>query len=287
MEPGIYPDLSNERYHGSDGVSKTGLGLLEEAPAIYRWARDHGGGNGTKSLRLGSALHVAMEGIFDDVYAIGPDAARNTKIWKDFEAAHPGRICLKPDEAQPVLEMKAAIHRYAPAAELLSRPGRFEVSYYWVDSETGLLCKCRPDWISADQRIIVDFKTARFVSHAKFQDAAYKLHYFVSAALTMEGVHRTTGILPERYIFLCVQPTAPHLVAAYEATADEIALGREFVRRNLALLRKCLESGEWPGLPEEIRPLGLPRYAPKPSAGAAMDPDLIHQLEREFSDVAC
>lgn len=261
MQLGTYPDLSIARYHGSDGESKTRICQMDEAPAIYRWARDHGSSKETKALRLGTALHDAMEGTFYQRYAIGPDAARNTKIWKEFEAAHPGKICLKPDEAEPVLQMQAAINRYRPAALLLARQGRFEVSYYWVDPATGLLCKCRPDWISADQLTIIDFKTARDVRHAKFQDAAYKLHYFVSAALTMEGVFQTTGIMPEHYIFLCVQPTAPHLVAAYEATADEIALGREFISRNLFLLKRCLETGEWPGLPEEIRPLGLPRRA--------------------------
>ncbi|MDQ3230813.1 MAG: PD-(D/E)XK nuclease-like domain-containing protein [Pseudobdellovibrionaceae bacterium] len=286
MELGIYHDRSIEWYHGSDGESKTRLCQIDEAPAVYRWARDHGSSKETKSLRLGTALHTAMEGTFFQIYAIGPDAARNTKVWKEFEAAHQGKICLKPDEAEPVLQMRAAILRHRPGAELLTRPGRFEVSYFWVDPATGLLCKCRPDWISANQLTIIDFKTARDVSHAKFQKAAYDLHYFVSAAMTMEGVFQTTGILPERYIFLCVQPTAPFLVAAYEATADEIALGREFVSRNLTLLKYCLETGEWPGLPEEIRPLGLPRHAPKP--GYAPDPkaDLIHQLEREFSDVA-
>lgn len=313
MQPGIYPDLDIAAYHRNrslelDGASKTSLCLLAESPRTFKYAMDRRRadeldvtsesqdepakskrvtGGGSRALRLGSGLHAAMEGMFHDIYAIGPDVARNTKVWKEFEASHPGKICLKPDEAEPILAMKAAVDGYGPAREILSMPGRFEVSYYWIDEETGILCKCRPDWISADQKTIVDFKTARDATHAKFQRAAYDLHYFVSAALTIEGVRRVTGILPARYVFLTIQSSAPHLVAAYEATAEEIELGSEFVRRHLTLLKDCQTSGNWPGLPEEVRPLGLPRWAEKAARApetASQQEDLIDILEREFSD---
>ncbi len=285
MTPGIYPDLDIDKYHRSEGISKTGLCLLAKAPAVYLYAKEHrDDAPESKALMIGKGLHAAMEGTFGDLYAIGPDAARNTKAWKEFEEKHSRKICLKPDEADPILGMKAAVDAYAPAQRLLSEPGRFEVSYYWIDEATGLLCKCRPDWITADQRTIIDFKTARDATHERFQRAAYDLHYFVSAALTLEGVHKTTGILPERYIFLTIQSTAPHLVAAYEATADEIELGREFIRRNLSLLKRCQDNGTWPGLPEEILPLGLPRWVRvQPDESACTSDDLIAELEEEFS----
>ena len=264
MLPGIYPNLDIEDYHRSEGISKTGLCLVDEAPAVFRYARDHredDAASASKSLRIGKALHAAMEGTFASLYAIGPEVARNTKIWKEFEAAHVGLICIKPDEAEPILAMKASIDTYGPAKALLAQPGQFEVSYYWNDDNSQLLCKCRPDWISSDQRTIIDFKTARDATHDRFQRSAYQLHYYVSAAMTIDGVYQATGILPDRYIFLTIQSTPPYLVAAYEATADEIVLGHDFIRRNLARLRYCELSGSWPGLPEEILPLGLPPWA--------------------------
>ncbi len=285
MRPGIYPDLHIDRYHSSEGISKTGLCLLNEAPAVYQHSRKNRDDSETKSLRIGKAFHSAMEGTFADFYAVGPDASRNSRAWREFQEKYPGKEILKPEEAAEIMAMKAAVDAHSPAQRLLSQPGRFEVSYFWIDDFSNLLCKCRPDFITADQKTIVDFKTARDVSHPRFQRAAYDLHYFVSAALTMEGVFKTIGIQPERYIFLTIGTAAPHLVAAYEATAEEIALGRAFVRRNLSLLRYCEDTGIWPGLPEEILPLGLPKWAQAQGIEEAADENLVETLEEEFSHV--
>jgi len=292
MRPGIYPTFGIEAYHRPPGISKTGLVLLDEAPSVYRYALDNrDDASESKALRIGKGLHCAMEGKFEVLYCEGPDVARNAKSWRDFENQHPDKVCLQPSEALGIRKMKAAVDAYRPAQEILSKPGNYEVSYYWKDRRTGLLCKCRPDWISADQKTVIDFKTARDVSHKGFQRDAFDHKYFVSAALTLEGIYRATGVRPERYIFLVVRNTPVHLVAAYEATMEEIKLGRAFVRRNLTLLKTCEDSGHWPGLPDEIRPLGLPRYAPKPSEEDEQEDrdtheDLIEQLEREFAYAA-
>ncbi len=37
MTPGYYRDLSNEAYHGGEGVSKTQLDLIAKAPALFQW----------------------------------------------------------------------------------------------------------------------------------------------------------------------------------------------------------------------------------------------------------
>lgn len=262
MQPGIYPDLSNEKYHSSDGISKTGLCKLDRAPRVYRDFLDNPNKKkATKSLQTGSIFHIVMEGAFEEACRVSPEVGdKRSKEWKDFVKAHPGKICVTPDEAQQVFGMRKAMYEYGPARELLGKPGRFEVSYCWIDRETGRLCKCRPDWISADQKTIVDFKTARDATETNFARAAGNMHYHVSVAMTIDGVHRVTGILPERYIFLAIEPASPYLTAAYEASADDLALGREFVRRNLTLLKSCEESGLWPGLPDEIRPLDVARY---------------------------
>ncbi|MDQ3232269.1 MAG: PD-(D/E)XK nuclease-like domain-containing protein, partial [Pseudobdellovibrionaceae bacterium] len=54
---------------------------------------------------------------------------------------------------------------------------------------------------------------------------------------------------------------SPYLTAAYEATEDDIELGRKFIRRSLSTLKRCQLNGTWPGLPEEIRALDVQRYA--------------------------
>ncbi|MDQ3234532.1 MAG: PD-(D/E)XK nuclease-like domain-containing protein [Pseudobdellovibrionaceae bacterium] len=262
MQPGIYPDLDIKKYHSSPGDSKTSLCKLDRAPKVFRDFRDSvQRPKATRSLQTGSIFHIVMEGEFERQCRVGPEVNdKRAKEWKQFVKENPGRICVTPDEARQVLGMRAAMYEYGPARKLLSKPGRFEVSYYWIDPGTGLLCKCRPDWISADQKLIVDFKTAADVTEQKFVRSAGTLHYHVSAAMTAEGVYRTTGILPESYTYLAIEATPPYLTAAYEATANDFRLGRRFVRRNLALLKRCQDNGAWPGLPEEVRALDVERF---------------------------
>jgi exodeoxyribonuclease VIII len=252
-----------EAYHADrEAVSKTGLCLFHEAPAQYKHSYLDGNRSpDTTSLKLGRAVHAVLDGTFDDSFAIGPDVkSRAEKAWKDFEARHPHAICLKPGEAAKVKAMASALRAYSAYAELV-RSGDFEQTYVWRDPETGQLCKCRPDYITGDRRTIIDFKTARQAARLPFQKAAWNHKYFVSAAFTLEGVYASTGIMPHRYLFFVVQSSSPHLVAGYEATAEELALGRGFLRRSLPRFKDCREKGVWPGLPEEILPLGLPGWA--------------------------
>jgi exodeoxyribonuclease VIII len=261
MQPGIYPDLDIAKYHKSVGVSKTSLCKLDRAPKVLRDYLDNpGSGKKSRSLTTGSIFHLAMEGAFERDCRVSPEVPdKRCKQWKDFVKAHPNHFCVTPAEAQTVMNMRSAMLASAAAREYLTRPGRFEVSYYWLHKLTGTLCKCRPDWISADQSVVIDFKTAADVTEDRFVRDALRYHYHVSAALTVDGIHTITGIRP-RYIFLAIEPLSPHLTSAFEATADDLRLGRSFIRRNLALLRRCEENGTWPGLPEEIRALDVQRF---------------------------
>lgn len=260
--PGVYPELPNSVYHTSAGVSKTGLCRLDRAPIVFRDALDNPGeSRKSKSLVTGSVFHIVMEGAFERDCAVGPEVKdKRQKEWKDFVKNNDGKICLTSSEARDVFRMRESLLSYGPAEELLSQPGRFECSFYWMDPATDLLCKCRPDWISENLLTIIDFKTCQDATEAAFVRAADRYHYHVSAAMTMDGVREATGIQPLRYIFLAIEPHAPYLTAAYEATADDIERGRVFVRRGLATLKRCTRTGIWPGLPEEIRPLDAHRW---------------------------
>ena len=278
MKPGIYKDLSIEKYHSSEGLSKTGLCLLDEAPALYehyylgekRLSKD------SPSKRLGKMFHAMMDGSFEDEYAVGPTVRRNTNIWKEFVSENPNKECVQESEVSESRQMVKKIHEFGPTKDLLKDDGLYETSFFWKDPATGLLCKCRPDYISSDYKTVVDFKTARAADPESFRWDAYKYHYYVSSAFTLDGIQSTTGIRPDRYIFLVILNSAPHLVSAYEATPDEIELGQAFIWRGLHTFKACRDSGRWPGFKEEVLPLGLP-YRGRGDLEAQRD------AERQFS----
>ena len=63
------------------------------------------------------------------------------------------------------LAMAGAVRSHQAAAELL-RAGKAEQSFWWDDSDTGLRCKCRPDWLNG--ATAVDLKTTTDASPAGF-----------------------------------------------------------------------------------------------------------------------
>jgi exodeoxyribonuclease VIII len=170
------------------------------------------------------------------------------------------KTCLKPSEVAEARAIASAIQELSAYKEMVAEPTIAEVTFCWNDLEFDLPCKVRPDLTTLSYLTIGDFKSAANPTHGAFQAAAYRYHYYVSAAFTFDGVYAVTGIKPRRYLYLVGQSTSPHLAAAYEVTEDELALGRAFVRRNLRRLRECLDSGQWPGLPDAITPLGLPPW---------------------------
>lgn len=171
------------------------------------------------------------------------------------------KTCLKPSEAAEARAIAEAIQELPAYRDMVKEPTVPELTFCWRDEETDILCKARPDLSTLSYLTFGDYKSAVNPTHHAFRAAAYRYHYYVSAAFTFEGVRAVTGIKPRRYLYFVAQSSFPYLAAAYEATADELALGRAFVRRNLRRLRDCLDRGTYPGLPGDVQPLGLPPWA--------------------------
>lgn len=61
MQPGVYPNLSNEEYHGGPGISKSGLDLIHRSPLHYRAAKTAANDNEpTAAQAIGTAFHSLL-----------------------------------------------------------------------------------------------------------------------------------------------------------------------------------------------------------------------------------
>jgi hypothetical protein len=187
---------------------------------------------------------------------------RRTKAGKALaeaiDAALVGKIQLQPALMADIDAMVASAQQHPKVAEML-RAGEAEVSYVWNDEATGILCKCRPDWLNEDA--IWDLKSRLDASQEGFSRACAKYGYHISAAFYVEGVRKLTGrTLPFR--FIAAEKDAPYAVAVYEASETFLRSGTRLVRRALDQLVKCRERGVWPGYQPEgqIEMLELPRW---------------------------
>ena len=149
-----------------------------------------------------------------------------------------GKQILTPTMMLAIHSIQASISHHEGASRLL-RHGMAEMSGFWTDHESGLHCKCRPDWlVMADETItgIVDVKTCADASVDAFARSVASFGYDLQAAFYQDGLKALTGkALP--FYFIAVEKDGPHATAAYRASDEMIETGRAKYRGALQLLR--------------------------------------------------
>jgi len=212
---------------------------------------------------IGQALDdVVTSGIaLSSKYFRGTSLSRSTTEGKAQHAQrlidNPGKTWLSPEEWEEVQGMAKAIAA-SPFAPLIDT-ATSQRTYYWTDPTTGLSCKCRPDWLMPGA--IVDVKSTEDASAEAFMRSAYNYQYHLQAAFYMDGMAAVWGEIPEAFMFLAHEKTAPWASAYYFADGEMIEAGRAEYRKALRLYADCLSSDKWPGYSQQLQPLGLPRWA--------------------------
>lgn len=217
-------------------------------------------------MRLGTALHTHVLELsrWDQEIAVAPPMDRRTKAgkesWAAFEADAAGKTVITADDADQVMAMGRAVMRHPAAAMLLGLPGKAETTHMWTDANTGLECKCRPDWLTDDGSIVVDLKTTKDASPRVFKQSIANFSYQKQAAWYLHGVHQATGRRPDQFIFICVESTAPFACAVYAADAEMIERGHDQAMRDLAKLAVCKAADHWPSYSDQIETISLPGW---------------------------
>ena len=278
ITPGIY-DLTNAQYHGdTSSVSKSGLDLTAKSPAHYyagyldpeRKKRTE-----TEAMKLGTMFHTAVlepenmahYAVFNDqkvIQEIGggnPRLTNRYKEWKaNYMAENEGKIFVPADDMDSVNRMADAIQNHPAARELITDL-IVEKSIFWTDPVTGAPCKCRPDGVKSDGRIIIDLKTTEDASPDGFAKSVWNYRYHVQAPFYLDGFEAATGTAPDWFIFIAVEKSPPYNVGVYFAPPELIEMGREEYRRNLADYMEAKRTGTWKGYSDIIEPLRLPGWA--------------------------
>lgn len=264
MIPGIYPDIPNDDYHVGPGISSSELKIVTKSPAHYKYASENPRPQ-TPAMALGTAVH-AMILEPDKVPVVAePEVNRRTKAGKaelaEFHVEHAGSIICSPEQYTHAIGMRNSVMAH-PMASLLFTSGIAERSHYWIDEDTGELCKCRTDWYNTDHELIVDLKTTADASEDPFLRAAVNFGYELSAAYYLEGAKQTDTPAKE-FIFVVVENTPPYAVAVYVMPETQKYKGYILWRRALDTLHQCRISDTWPGYPEGIQVLNVPKWALK------------------------
>lgn len=269
MKPGIYTDITSTEYHAGPGVSSSQLKRVGDSMADFLWPKQRE----SSAMALGTAAHLAIlePDVFEHGVIVRPNVDRRTKAGKAEYAEFIERygasiesgeiIELTEDVFAQTLRIRDAVLGHPIAAQLLSE-GRPEVSAYWIDEETGILCKCRPDWLRFEG-MEVSLKTSRSADEDRFQRDAYNFGYHLSTAYYRDGLD-ILGIdhHPTVHVVVETDDPRPERVACYVLDDYLVELGRAQYRAALDKIAAHNTDKEgWAGYPLEIRTLNAPRWA--------------------------
>lgn len=186
-----------------------------------------------------------------------------------------GKTILTAEQMTAIQVIQANISKHAGASRRLAN-GASELSGFWVDPETGVQCKIRPDWLVMDETgeivAILDVKTTKDSSIGGFSKSIANFGYDVQAAYYTDGLKQIIG-KEVPFLFLAVENDGPHNVALYRADPEMLEVGRKKVRAGLMLMQWCQQSGQWPGYQpggeEEL--ISLPVWAVKGASAYDME----------------
>lgn len=250
--------ISNEAYHSGPGISKSHLDDI--APELgmtpkHYWHRhinpDYVRPEETDATRLGTAIHTALLEPDDLGKTVirGLDLQRRSTAdkyaWAEFEQKNQGKLILKAQDFDRVVQIRDAIMRH-PFVGPLIRRGKSEQSFYTIDRETGLLVKCRPDYMDDAGEFILDVKSTESASTAAFGKSIANYRYDVQPPWYEDILTNLYGERPKYWIFLAIEKDAPFCCNPIYATDDMRRIGREKARRDLDLIAHCQATGQWP-----------------------------------------
>lgn len=286
--PGAYPDVDMADYvtdpvaGGSLSASGVKL-LLDRSPAHFRQWAD----NPTASARhfdVGTAAHTLVLGTGPELVPVerqdvDPDDPRrhqwNTTAVKDEVKALRAAGCVPLHRADydTVRAMAAVLAAHPTAAALLGQPGAAEVTLVWRDPETGVMRRCRPDFLPEQQPgrrlIIPDYKTCDSAHPDDCARAMWSHRYHRQGAgvldavdaLGLAGDHTADGAAPPAFVLIFQEKTPPYVVTVAEPGPWEMRVARMQTARALRLYADCAASGVWPGYADEVVTLDAPRWA--------------------------
>ena len=240
ISPGVYPGLSNEDYHGSQGMSKTKLDLFSNDPSALEWVKNCPvDDTKLKTLDFGDAMHaICLEpDRLKNDFAVMPKIDLRTNKGKEardeFVKENAGKAILTADEFKKLTLMFDSVMAHPYARMLLESPGISEQSYYWTDPTTGVLCKCRPDRNIFNTPLLCDIKTTESLRKFKFSIEDYR--YYVQSPFYSDGV-TLSGEPKSKFVFLVIQKTIElgrYPVRCEVLSDDAVSYGRKIYKQDL------------------------------------------------------
>lgn len=209
-------ELTNEEYRDPNkGFSTSNVKDYLTDPALVIWGKDAPQNKeALKVIDFGTDFHAYFlePEEFKKNYQVLPEFNRRKKEEKQAELdlmADWKEKGITPIKAEDMLKLEAmrlsAMAHPTVNAIMSMKGGIAERSFFWIDEDSGVKCKCRPDWLVTDisekdrlpfmpegcSTLIMDVKTIANID--LIQNQSEKLKYHVQDAFYSHGVEVVTN----------------------------------------------------------------------------------------------
>ncbi len=209
----------------------------------------------TPAMEIGSALHAGLiepdkfsNYISDDLFlTLG---SRRTNAYKDavdrFKAEHPEKTIIKDEDFNSILKVLNEVRKSDICNELLSG-GEAEMSYYWRNKETGLVCKCRPDYVKIGKRSYIT-EIKKCYDASTFEKIIVNRRYHIQAVQCLEGIQAVTQCDPENlvFIFMIVETEFPFGIRLMMLKPSDLIYAQKQRLSDMEKLKKCFDTNKFP-----------------------------------------
>jgi len=279
---GIMYGLGYAEYERLAGLRKSNLWTFFRKTAAHYKADLTEPHEETKPMKLGSATHCIVwePSEFEKRYMVAPPppddrhGGRWNRVFKEHKAAWAevvnnaalaGQEILEQEQYDRARFMRDKLHAH-PQASALIKAFKPEVSMQWVDPETGLLIKARLDGLEEQALVLGDLKSCTDAHPFAFGREAYKRGYHFQMSLYYDGLALLAKQAGKKHkpaapVLIAVESAKPFEVACYQLSESDLALGRAQYKEVLSGVKRCTETGRWPGYDTGLLSLMLPEHA--------------------------
>jgi hypothetical protein len=128
--------------------------------------------------------------------------------------------------------------------------GKPEQTLVWQEGESW--CRARLDWLRADNRVILDYKTTESAEPEACVRKIAAMGYDMQASFYKRGLTACGGPEDAVFVFLFQEITAPYACCLVGLSPMFLEIANENVEQAINIWSMCMKTGKWPSYPDSI-----------------------------------
>ncbi len=243
--------------------------LIAESPihAFVNHPRLNPGGAREESSRmdLGTICHgILLEGDESRVVLIEAEDWRTKAAREQRDTARAdGKVPVLAHQMGPIRKMVEVAKSAINDSELAEafNDGTAEQTMVW--SEGGIWMRSRPDWLTTNRRLILDYKTTGTSAEPSSWMRGPMLGNGcdLQAALGLRGLRKLFDSRDPKFVFMVQETEPPYAMSFVSLSNQFLEMSEHKLDRAIQMWSDCVLMNVWPGYPSRVCYVEPPAYA--------------------------